>query len=124
MQLSHSRPVASALFDDPNLVSCAGLVPIAVLAGQCGLAALADEHLSVPTDKGSNAGAKVSVDPQSGKADWRIVTTLVLPLLTYREAFEGFRFGQSAAVAVVILMTTLVFSFFYLRFRDKLLEQA
>src|SRR5256885_6656060 len=60
MQLSHSRPVASALFDDPNLVSCAGLVPIAVLAGQCGLAALADEHLSVPTDKGSNAGAKVS----------------------------------------------------------------
>src|SRR5207245_2200024 len=42
------------------LVSCAGLVPIAVLAGQCGLAALADEHLSVPTDKGSNAGAKVS----------------------------------------------------------------
>ena len=27
---------------------------------ECGLAALADEHLSVPTDKGSNAGAKVS----------------------------------------------------------------
>ena len=27
---------------------------------KCGLAALADEHLSVPTDKGANAGAKVS----------------------------------------------------------------
>ena len=60
MQLSHTRPVASAVFDDPNLVSCAGLVPMAALAQQCGLAALADEHLSVPTDKGANAGAKVS----------------------------------------------------------------
>ena len=60
MQLSHTRPVASAVFDDPNLVSCAGLVPVAALAQQCGLAVLADEHLSVPTDKGANAGAKVS----------------------------------------------------------------
>ena len=60
MQLSHTRPVASASFDDPNLVSCAGLVPMAVLAQRCDLAALADKHLSVPTDKGSNAGAKVS----------------------------------------------------------------
>src|SRR4029077_12544469 len=60
MQLFHTRPVASAVFDDPNLVSCAGLVPMAALARQCGLAVLADEHLSVPTDKGSNPGAKGS----------------------------------------------------------------
>ena len=60
MQLSHTRPVASACFDDPNLVSCAGLVPMAALAQKCGLAALADERLSVPTDKGAHAGAKVS----------------------------------------------------------------
>ena len=60
MQLSHIRPVTSASFDDPNLVSCAGLVPMVALARQCGLPALADEHLSVPTDKGANAGAKVS----------------------------------------------------------------
>lgn len=60
MQLSHTRPVASAIFDDPNLVSCAGLVPIVALARQCDLSALADEHLSVPTDKGANAGAKVT----------------------------------------------------------------
>jgi hypothetical protein len=60
MQLSHTRRVASARFDDPNLVSCAGLVPMAALAQQCALAALADEHLTVPTDKGSNAGAKVT----------------------------------------------------------------
>jgi Transposase DDE domain group 1 len=60
MQLSHTRRVASAIFDDPNLVSCAGLVPIVALAQRCGLAALADEHLRLPTDKGANAGAKVS----------------------------------------------------------------
>src|SRR3954465_1993492 len=60
MQLSHTRRVASAIFDDPNLVSCAGLVPVVALAQQCGLPALADEHLSVPTDKGANAGAKVT----------------------------------------------------------------
>jgi hypothetical protein len=40
-------------------VSCAGLVPIVALAQKCGLATLTDEHLSVPTDKGANAGAKV-----------------------------------------------------------------
>ena len=60
MQLSHSRPVASAIFDDPNLVSCAGLVPMVGLAQQCDLAAVADEHLRLPTDKGANAGAKVT----------------------------------------------------------------
>ena len=60
MQLSHTRPVASAVFDDRNLVSCAGLVPMVALAEQCDLAALAEEHLSLPTDKGANAGAKVT----------------------------------------------------------------
>lgn len=60
MQPSHTLPVASATFDEPNLVSPAGLVPIMQLAEQVGLAELADRHLSVPTDKGSHAGAKVT----------------------------------------------------------------
>ncbi len=47
-------------FDDPNLVSAAGLVPVLALAESAGLRTLADEHLSVPTDKGANAGLKVS----------------------------------------------------------------
>ena len=59
MQLSHMRPVAGAVFDEPNLVSGAGLVPVAALARDAGLRALVDEHLSVPTDKGANAGLKV-----------------------------------------------------------------
>ena len=59
MQLSHTRPVTAARFDDPNLVSAAGLVPVLALAQRSGLLSLADEHLSVPTDKGANAGRKV-----------------------------------------------------------------
>src|SRR3954451_14536035 len=60
MQLSHTRPVVSASFDDPNLVSAAGLVPLMALAGKAGLRELADDRLSVPTDKGAHAGLKVS----------------------------------------------------------------
>ena len=48
------------VFDDPNLVSAAGLVPVLALAESAGLRALADEHLTVPTDKGANAGLKVA----------------------------------------------------------------
>jgi hypothetical protein len=60
MQLSHTHPVRSAVFNDPNLVSCAGLVPMLALARLAGLHTLAGQHLSVPTDKGANAGLKVS----------------------------------------------------------------
>lgn len=60
MQLSHSSRAVSASFDDPNLVSTAGLVPIMKLAQKAGLRALADEWLAVPTDKGANAGLKVT----------------------------------------------------------------
>jgi hypothetical protein len=60
MQLSHTLRVGSAVFDDPNLVSAAGLVPVLKLADRAGLRGLADQHLSVPTDKGANAGLKVA----------------------------------------------------------------
>jgi hypothetical protein len=60
MQLSHSRPVVAACFDEPNLVSAAGLVPVMRLAAGAGLDALAEDRLSVPTDRGSNPGGKVS----------------------------------------------------------------
>ena len=32
MRLSHARRAISVRFDDPNLVSCAGLVPVMALA--------------------------------------------------------------------------------------------
>ena len=60
MQLSHSGAATSAAFDEPNLVSAAGLVPVLGLARSAGLHELADNQLSVPTDKGANAGLKVA----------------------------------------------------------------
>lgn len=58
MQLSHSYAAMSATFDDPNLVSVAGLVPTMRLAENVDLSTLADAQLTVPTD--ANAGAKVT----------------------------------------------------------------
>ena len=60
MQVSHAASRASASFDDPNLVSAAGLLPIMRLAEKAGLRALAQKWLTVPTDKGANAGLKVA----------------------------------------------------------------
>ncbi len=59
MQVSHAALTASAHFDDPNLVSAAGLLPVMHLAENAGLRLPADTWLSVPTDKGANAGTKV-----------------------------------------------------------------
>jgi hypothetical protein len=60
MQLCHTPRATSAVFDDPNLVSSAGLVPVLTLAQSAGLQELAQTHLIVPTDKGANAGLKVT----------------------------------------------------------------
>jgi hypothetical protein len=60
MQVSHASRAVSSSFDDPNLVSSAGLVPIMKLAEKAGLRSLAQKWLSVPTDKGANAGSKVA----------------------------------------------------------------
>ena len=60
VRLSHKRSARSAVFDDPNLVSSGGLVPVLALADAADLRGLADRHLSVPTDKGANAGLKIS----------------------------------------------------------------
>nr|GLK33451.1 hypothetical protein GCM10017611_02930 [Rhodococcus wratislaviensis] len=41
-------------------MSTAGLAPVMALAQASGLLSLADRHLSVPTDKGSNADRKIA----------------------------------------------------------------
>ena len=56
MQASHAPSAVSAGFDDPNLVSCAGLVPVLALAEVCGLAELVSDKLSVASP---NARLKV-----------------------------------------------------------------
>ena len=50
----------SAGFDDLNLVSCAGLVPVLALAERAGLHELVGAHVRVPGSAGSNPGAKVA----------------------------------------------------------------
>src|SRR3954451_6741428 len=56
MQLSHDPAVIDAVFDEGNLVSCAGLAPVLALAEQAGLSDLLTERLTVPAP---NAPAKV-----------------------------------------------------------------
>jgi hypothetical protein len=47
-------------FDDPNLVSCAGLVPVMRLARDGGLHARVADRVRIPGDKGANPGGKVA----------------------------------------------------------------
>lgn len=60
MQLSHTPAALSISFDDPNLVSAAGLVPAMRLADTAGLSTLAQHRMNIAGDKGANAGAKIS----------------------------------------------------------------
>ena len=55
MRVSHG---VSAVFDDPNLVSCAGLAPVLALAQRCGLHQLA-AGVSVSGPARANPGVKV-----------------------------------------------------------------
>jgi hypothetical protein len=59
MRVSHDFPALSATFDDPNLVSCAGLAPTLALAHRAGLADLVGQHLTLPGEGGANAQLKV-----------------------------------------------------------------
>jgi hypothetical protein len=74
VQLSHTAKATSAVFDDPNLVGSAGLVPVMRLAARAGLADLADRLLSVPTDKGANAGVKGLFDLERGGRGLMVVS--------------------------------------------------
>jgi hypothetical protein len=60
VRLRHDTPVVRASFDDPNLVSCAGLVPVMRLAQQAGLHDAVVDRVRLPGDKGSNPAGKVA----------------------------------------------------------------
>ena len=63
MQACHSAAAVSATFDEPNLVSCAGLVPVLRLAERAGLPAAAQRRVGLPASAGSgaaNPGAKIT----------------------------------------------------------------
>src|ERR1035441_3963014 len=56
VQVSHNFLPDSAVFDDDNLVSCAGLVPVMTLAEQAGLSRLLDEKVRI-TESRIRSGA-------------------------------------------------------------------
>ena len=59
MRLLHAAATTHARFDDPNLVSHAGLIPALRLAQNIGLEDLARRHVRVATKVGANAGLKI-----------------------------------------------------------------
>ena len=59
MRLLHDLAKIHATFDDPNLVSRAGLVPVMALAQRAGLAGLVDEHVRIARPCGVNPQVKV-----------------------------------------------------------------
>lgn len=58
MRLSHDPRKTRASFDDPNLVSRAGLVPVMSLAERAGLEALVRRHVKISAPCGMNADLK------------------------------------------------------------------
>jgi hypothetical protein len=59
MRLWHSAVAMSAQFDDPNLVSHAGLVPVMRLAQDCGLTELVGEQVTVAGPLDANTPHKI-----------------------------------------------------------------
>ena len=59
MRVSHSFPAISTVFDDANLVSCAGLAPTMALAHRAGLGDLVADTLTLKSIGGVNAHLKV-----------------------------------------------------------------
>jgi len=60
VRLRYDAPVVRATFDDPNLVSCAGLVPVMRLAQQAGLHDAVADWVRLPGDKGANPAGKIA----------------------------------------------------------------
>jgi Transposase DDE domain group 1 len=71
VRLLHSLAKIHAAFDDPNLVSRAGLVPVMALAQRAGLGGLAGEHVRIAGRCGANAAVKAGclVAGMTGGAD-------------------------------------------------------
>jgi hypothetical protein len=57
---THARRAISAWSEDPNLVSCAGLVPVMALAARCGLRKLLVDALTLTGKGTANAAAKIT----------------------------------------------------------------
>jgi len=59
MRLCRARRAVGVRFDDPNLVSCAGLVPVMAMAQRCSLAMLLTDRLTIAAKGGANGAVKI-----------------------------------------------------------------
>ncbi len=97
MRLFHDPIRTHASFDDLNLVSLAGLVPVMSLARRCGLLALARRHVSIGGPCGANAEAKIGclvtiVDDLSRRAaDVELGTSSLTPIRPIGERLAAWR---------------------------------
>ena len=73
MGVSHTLGNVSAVFDDPNLVSCAGLAPVVAMAQRCGLTDLVAERLTLPV-KGGCDREEVTPPTSPPEGDHRVST--------------------------------------------------
>jgi hypothetical protein len=60
VQSSYTFTAGSAVFDEPNLVSAAGLVPVMELAEQTGLSRLISEHVDLPSTRVASGAVNVA----------------------------------------------------------------
>jgi hypothetical protein len=75
VKLSELARTARVVFDDPNLVSQAGLVAVMALAEQCDLVGIMGERVRLPGHYGAHAGDKVA--------------TVVAGMLAGADSFDG-----------------------------------
>lgn len=120
MQGSHAWAADSAVFDEANLISAAGLVPVMELAEQAGLSDLLDEHVRFGCERvkagAANATAKVTaiVAGMAAGADsiddldivraggMKQVFTGVYAAATLGILLREFTFGHAAQLAAVL----------------------
>src|SRR5918997_1383220 len=74
MRVSHTPSAVDAVFDDPNLVSCAGLAPVLALGQRCGLHDLVDARVAVHVPGGANPAVKVPALIAGMVAGWTAST--------------------------------------------------
>ncbi len=87
MQLCQIRPV-TASFDEPNLISSAGLIPVMHLTGRAGLGQLVTDKLSIGGGAGADAAvAELLGEPVGGFA--AAVGAAVVDALIVRNAWQS-----------------------------------
>lgn len=88
MKLPHAWSAATPLFDDENLVSCAGLAPVMALAEQAGLSQLLEERVRLDSVRVASAG----VNP-AGK-----ITTIIAGMAAGADSIDDLQVVRSGGM--------------------------